>query len=287
MKVNPRAACGSREERSVMSLDFVPARSAIRVLLAGLLLFALAACGSSAYTDVDLQKDLDVQHTHHLSPAAQSFASAPDTMQAPPVYRVGSGDVLEIVFFTHPAQNRFVTVRPDGRITLPYVGELMARGKEPTKLAAEIQKDYSAVLVDPKVDVLLNKIGGRFYVLGQVRNANEFQYERPLTLLQAIAKAGGYNDNARLTNFVLIRADEEGGRFAAVFNLREYMGDRQKVGDIYIQPDDILWVPKDNISRWDNVARKTFTSLLQAEDLVIKGMTIDRFDEVYSNRNFR
>jgi polysaccharide export outer membrane protein len=270
-----------------MSLDFVPARSVVRVLIAGSLLFALAACGSSAYTDVDLQKDLEVQSAQDLSPAAQSLATMPDTMRTPPVYHIGSGDILEIVFFTHPGQNRFVTVRPDGRITLPYVGELMARGKEPATLAMEIQKDYSTVLVDPKVNVLLNKIGGCFYVLGEVRNANEFPYERPLTLLQAIAKAGGYNEVARLTNFVLIRADDKGGHFAAVFNLREYMGDRQKVGDIYIQPDDILWVPKDNISRWNNAAQKAFSSILQAEDIIYRGMTIGRFDEIYSNRNLR
>ncbi len=267
-----------------MSLDFVSARSLLATLLTGLLLFGLAACGSSAYTDVNLHKDLDARSTGQNSPAARIFATAPDTMQAPPVYRIGSGDVLEVVFFTHPAQNRFVTVRPDGRITLPYVGELMARGKEPEKLAAEIQKDYSTVLVDPKVDILLNKIGGRYYVLGEVRAPGEFDYEKPVTLLQAIARAGGYTDEARLSNFVLIRADEEGGRFAAVFNLREYMGERSKRGDVYVQPDDIVWAPKDNISRWDNSARKALTGLLQTQDLIFKGQQIANFDNVYPGR---
>jgi len=267
-----------------MSLDVSSAKFSLLRLWPALLLFGLGACGASAYTDVDLQKDLDVSSPSHLSPEAQTFAAAPDTMNVPPVYRIGSGDELEVVFFTHPAQNRFVTVRPDGRITLPYVGDLMARGKEPTKLASEIQRDYAKVLVDPKVDVLLNKIGGRFYVLGQVKNANEFHYERPLTLLQAIAAAGGYADDAKLSSFVLIRPDEKGGRYAAVFNMREYMSERKKLGDVYIQPDDIVWVPRDNISRWDNAARKAFTGLLQAEDLAIKGLGLADFNSVYGNR---
>ncbi len=269
-----------------MSLEVYSAKRSLLRLWPVLLLFGLGACGSSAYTDVDLQKDLDVPSASHLSPEAQTFAAAPDTMQVPPVYRIGSGDVLEVVFFTHPDQNRFVTVRPDGRITLPYVGDLMARGKEPTKLASEIQNDYSRVLVDPKVDILVNKIGGKYYVLGEVKNANEFSYERPLTLLQAIAGAGGYSNDARLSNFVLIRVDGKGGRFAAVFNMREYMSQRKKRGDIYIQPDDIVWVPKDNISRWDNAARKLFGTVVHAEDMVYKGLQIVKFDEVYPGRYY-
>jgi polysaccharide export outer membrane protein len=270
-----------------MSLEVYSAKRSLLRLWPVLLLFGLGACGSSAYTDVDLQNDLNVESARHLSPEAQTFAAAPDTMQVPPVYRIGSGDVLEVVFFTHPAQNRFVTVRPDGRITLPYVGELMARGKEPTKLAGEIQNDYSRVLVDPKVDILVNKIGGKFYVLGEVKDANQFSYERPLTILQAIASAGGYTDEAKLSSFVLIRADDKGGRFAAVFNMREYMSERKKLGDVYVQPDDIVWVPKDNISRWDNAARKAFTGLLQAEDIAIKGLGLADFNNVYGNKYLR
>jgi polysaccharide export outer membrane protein len=268
-----------------MSFRF-PRSSGLFVKLFPLLgLFIVSACGSSAYTDVNLQHDLSSKR--QLTPQAQSFAAAPDTMQMPPVYRIGSGDVLEVVFFTHPAENRIVTVRPDGRITLPYVGDLLARGKEPEKLAQEIQGDYSKVLVKPRVDVLVQKLGGKFYVLGEVGHSGEFPYERPLTLLQAVATAGGYNDRAKLNNFVLIRTDDRGGRFAAVFSLRDYMSQRKKLGDVYMQPDDILWVPKDNISRWDNAARKTFASLLQAEDIVVRGLTIGNFQDVYSNRNFR
>ncbi len=254
------------------------ALSAVVVLAAG--------CGPSAYGDVDLTHDLDSDA--HPSPEQRVLiASLADTTAGTPIYRIGSGDVLEVVFFTHPEQNRFVTVRPDGRITLPYVGELVARGKEPAQLSREIEKDYSEVLVQPRVDVLLNKIGGRYYVLGEVKRAGEFEYERPLTLLQAIARAGGYSDEARLSNFVLIRNDDKGGRFAAIFDFREYMIEKEKVGDIYVHPDDIVWVPKDNISRWDNAAKKALTGVIQAEDILIRGMGIADFDNVYGKGYLR
>ena len=257
-----------------------------RFLVMGAFAVVMGGCGPSAYTDVDLTHDLDADAQTTPEQAAL-IASLADSTTETLTYRIGSGDVLEIVFFTHPEQNRFVTVRPDGRITLPYVGELVASGKEPARLSAEIEIDYSSVLVDPKVNILLNKIGGRFYVLGEVREAGEFPYERPLTLLQAIAKAGGYNEDARLTNFVLIRNDEKGGRFAAVFDFREYMLTQEKVGDIYVQPDDIVWIPKDNISRWNNTARKALTGVLQAEDVIIRGMGIADFKNVYGRSYVR
>ncbi len=261
-------------------------RGAGAVLGLGLLATLAGGCGPSAYTDVDLTHDLEPEA--EVSPQqAELIASLADSSGQAPIYRIGSGDVLEVVFFTHPEQNRFVTVRPDGRITLPYVGEIIARGKKPAQLSREIEEDYSKVLVNPRVDVLLNKIAGSFYVLGEVRNAGEYTYERPISLLQAIAKAGGYSDKARLTNFVLIRSDDKGGRFAAVFDFREYMMEKEKVGDIYVQPDDIVWVPKDNISRWDNTARKALTGVLQAEDIFIKGMGIADFNNVYGKGYLR
>lgn len=249
-----------------------------------LLLFAVAilcACGPSAYTDVDLTREMDPEFEEEPTPAAESFAAEGDAAPEPQIYQIGAGDVLEVVFFSHPEQNRFVTVRPDGRITLPYVGELVAGGKEPAALSDEIETRYSEVLVEPHVDILMSKLGGRFYILGEVKSAGEYEYERPITIMQAVAKAGGYTATARLTNFVLIRNDGEGGRYAAILNMREYMASQEKYGDIYVQPEDIVWVPKDNISRWDNATRKALTGVLQAQEVIIKTMGIADFQNVY------
>jgi polysaccharide export outer membrane protein len=213
--------------------------------------------------------------------AARVFAAAGDAAAEPAIYRIGAGDVLEVVFFSHPEQNRFVTVRPDGRITLPYVGELVARGKEPARLSDEIETAYGEVLVDPHVDVLMSKMGGRFYMIGEVTTAGEYEYDKPLTIMQAVAKAGGYTSQARLTNFVLIRDDGMGGRYAAILNMREYMSSQEKYGDIYVQPEDIVWVPKDNISRWDNASSKALQGVIRAQDVIIKTLGIADFQNIY------
>lgn len=241
----------------------------------------LSACGPSAYTDVDLTREMNPENEEERTPAAEAFADEGDAAPAPMIYKIGAGDVLEVVFFSHPEQNRFVTVRPDGRITLPYVGELVARGKEPAALSNEIETAYSEVLVEPHVDILMSKMGGRFYMIGEVKAAGEYEYDKPLTIMQAIARAGGYTSEARLTNFVIIRDDGTGGRYAAILNMREYMASQEKYGDIFIQPEDILWVPKDNISRWDNATSKALQGVIRAQDVIIKTLGIADFDNVY------
>jgi protein involved in polysaccharide export with SLBB domain len=258
------------------------------ISLVALTALALAAGCGAPYKDVDLNRG---QVTGNATPgddplastiAAGTTASLPsDSTQS---YRITDGDELEIVLFSHPEQNRFVKVRPDGRITLPYLGELVAQGKTTTDLAQEIQKGYTEVLIQPRVDVIVNQLGGRFYLLGEVRNPGEYAYERRLSLLQAVARAGGFTDTAQLTNFVLIRRRPDGGGVAAILDFRQYIADPKKRGDVEVLPYDIVWVPKDKLSRWDNVARKTFIHMLEAQDVLIRGYGLIDFNNVYKNR---
>jgi len=248
-----------------------------------LLLLPLAAgCGGSAYTDVDLNTGEALgPEGDQRNRASTELMMEMEGAGEDPVYRIHPGDVLEVVFFTHPEQNRFVTVRPDGRITLPYLGEMTARDKHPTDLAQEIQTAYAEVLVQPRVDILVDKMNSRFYVLGEVGRSGEYELDQPTSLLQGVARAGGFSNAARLTNFVLIREDGEGGRYAAIFDFRQYMASREKVGDVPLRAGDIVWVPMDNISRFDNAASKTLQSVVRAEDTVFRALQISNFDEVY------
>lgn len=252
------------------------------------LLATAGGCGGP-YRDVDLNTGRVVgvtagrPDTLSAELAAASLGARAEAAAEP--YHITDGDVLEIVFFSHPEQNRFSLVRPDGRITLPYVGELVAAGRTTSELAAQLQEGYSAVLVEPRVDVLLHQLGGRFYVLGEVRSPGEFPFERRVTLLQALARSGGFTNEAQLTNFVLIRRRADGGGgAAAILDFRRYMADPKKQGDIQLEPYDIIWVPRDKLSRWDNIAKKSFYNILQAQEVVLKGYGVANFDEVYKGR---
>src|SRR5688500_16354631 len=87
------------------------------------------------------------------SPGGQSAGTA-----APASYLFVPGDVIEITVSSHPAYDRTLTIRPDGRLHIPSVGEIVATGLTPAQLAARIQKALDAELVDPKVTVSLKEL---------------------------------------------------------------------------------------------------------------------------------
>jgi polysaccharide export outer membrane protein len=238
-------------------------------------------CGDPAKRDFDLNtgQALDDERQEELA----SLFLGPEEGDEEPTYTVTEGDKLEIVFFTHPEQNRFVTVRPDGRITLPYVGDVVAVGKTPPALAAELQEAYQTVLIKPRVDVLVQEMGAPYYVLGEVAKPGEYTYERRVNILQAVAKAGGYVNGSRLSTFVVLRRTPDAtGAVAAIFDMRQYMADPETFSNVRIRPYDIVWVPKDALSRWDDSTSKLFSGILDAQQVIIRGWSLVNFNKVYA-----
>ena len=254
-------------------------------------LFLLGGCGGSARSDVDLNSGtaaeggLTPEELVELESAFPLMGSGGGG-EAQWTYHIGAGDQLEMAFFSHPDQNRFVTVRPDGRITMPYVGDVAAAGKAPEDLAAELRVAYAEVLVAPRIDVIVQTMGSRFYVLGEVGKPGEFSYDRPIDLMQAIAQAGGYKNTARLTSIIVLRRGEGGDTYAGVFDFRRFLDSETRISNIEVRPDDLIWVPRSAVARWDNAAKQSLSGVIQAETAILQGMQIMRFDDVYQRVRF-
>lgn len=240
-------------------------------------LLLLAACGGGARTDFDVNRGAVDEGS---SAALEAFVAPPDS-----IYRVQIGDRLDVTFFTHPEQNRLVMVRPDGRISMPFVGDVQAAGRPPQEIARELERSYANVLVNPRVDVLVDQVSAEFYVFGEVKAPGRYPLEKPTDLLQALAVAGGYNGMSRLSSIVLLRKGRDGRAYAAVLDFREYMDASRRDRVVQLRAEDIVWVPKDAISRWDNVAAKLLRNVIFAEDVVVRGWTIGNLEEVYRRNN--
>ena len=171
----------------------------LRPALTGLAV-ALLAAGCTT-TPVERQNDLSAKAQSHEAYVASSPKAA-----APARYRLQVGDILDLRFRRTDEVNDIANVRPDGLISLRWVGEVQAAGLTPAELAAQIEKSYAEVLTDPKVDVIVRSFQpSRVYVGGEVVRPGELQLSGSLSALQAIVRAGDFGPDARRDSIIVIR----------------------------------------------------------------------------------
>lgn len=123
-------------------------------------------------------------------------------------YRIAREDVIEVSVWKEPDLSRTLPVRPDGKITLPLVGDVEAEGKTPAELETAVQKKLTPLVRDPRVTVLVHDINGsRVYVTGMVTHPGAFPLRSSMDVLQALAMAGGLAEFADRGEITILRAD--------------------------------------------------------------------------------
>jgi polysaccharide export outer membrane protein len=124
-------------------------------------------------------------------------------------YYIGPEDVLEIIVWRNADLSKVVTVRPDGRISLPLLGDVEATGLTPTQLTANIVTKLKQFKETPTVSVILQQVNSYgIYVLGEVAHPGRFFLKSKTTLLQAITNAGGFAPTAARNKIVIFRWGE-------------------------------------------------------------------------------
>ncbi len=142
-------------------------------------------------------------------------------------------------------------VRPDGRVSVPRIGEIQAAGYSVRTLTAALKAAVTGLMnnpIEPGVD-LLKSTGGRIYVGGQVNRPGVYPLEGAPTALQAVITANGFNDASRLNNVIVMRRNPEGKPFIFKTNLRAALNRGATENDIPLRPFDIVYVPKKTISK--------------------------------------
>jgi protein involved in polysaccharide export with SLBB domain len=163
-------------------------------------------------------------------------------------YIIQPGDELAISFYLNSEFNESVVVRPDGKINLQLAGDLQAAGLTPQALAARLNQAYSSELRSPDASVHVKSTPSRqVYIEGEVSKPKAIVLEPGMTLLQAIADAGGLTDNAS-SDAVVIRRDACGMPQGSVVNLSEAMKKPSSGEDVALMPRDIVVVPRSTIA---------------------------------------
>ena len=131
-----------------------------------------------------------------------------DAQQMVQEYRLAKEDVVEISVWKEADLSRTVPVRPDGKITLPLVGDLPAEGLTCSQLEKSVQDKLSPLVRDPRVTVIVHDVNGsRIYVTGMVTRPGAFPLRSHMTVLQALAMAGGLAEFADRGEITVLHAD--------------------------------------------------------------------------------
>ena len=203
-----------------------------RALGVGLLLLAVTACAGR--TPVDAPQ---ITEAPLPQPEGENLT-----------YRLQVNDLIDIKFWTNEELDERVRIRPDGKISLPYVDDVAAAGLTPAELDAELVKRYSAELASPEITVVVAETGSQVYVGGEVETEGPVRLTGPLTLLQAIQSAGGFLDTARRRQILLIRRPPEGEPVARAVDMRPVLSGADPGLDVALNASDIIFVPRTKIA---------------------------------------
>jgi len=139
-------------------------------------------------------------------------AAAKDTHAfQPQEYRIGVEDVLEIAVWREPELSTTAPVRPDGKVTVPVAGEVAAAGRTAHELEAELAQKFSSRIASPTVTVVVKELNSsRVFVLGEVSKPGGYPMRGSMTVVQALAMAGGMTEFANKSDITILRRGQKG-----------------------------------------------------------------------------
>jgi protein involved in polysaccharide export with SLBB domain len=209
------------------------------------------------------------------------FAVEPDSM---PEYRFGYGDIIEVKFFYNPTFDETLTIRPDGRITLPRMGDVLVVGMTAAQLDELITEKYSEIIREPDVTVILREIGEQVvYVLGEVNKPGGYPLNpNGTTVLGAIAMAQGFMPTAKLSSVIIINKDIYGVPVASRLNLTRAVGGRGRENDPFLQGNEIVYVPATFITQLNQFVDQFFTKMISPFEFYLKG-----YDALHPDKRWR
>ena len=186
-----------------------------------------------------------VTETDPLKMAAPQSDGSPKMDASAPVndktYVIGAEDLLQITVWNSAQLSGGHTVRPDGRISIPLIGEVVAAGKTPLELEAEITEKLKSgnLIRNPSVAVSVTQVKSKkYYLQGEVNKPGAYDLIVPTTVLEALVNAAGFRDFAKETKIRIIR-----GKETFLFNYKQVIKNQKTDQNILLKPGDIIIVP--------------------------------------------
>jgi polysaccharide export outer membrane protein len=152
---------------------------------------------------------------------------------------LGAEDQITVLVYGSAEFSGSHLIRPDGKITMPFLGDVVAAGLSPVELGNVVKERLKKYLVDPDVSVSVNAVNSkRYYIQGEVNKTGAFPLLVPTKVLEALVNAGGFRDFANQKKIVVMRVTGE----RLNFNYREVIRGKKMDQNIYLKPGDIIIV---------------------------------------------
>jgi len=160
-----------------------------------------------------------------------------------PVYQIGPNDILNIHVWQEAELTRDVTVMPDGRISFPLIGNILAQGRTVIELKKIITRKLKNFITAPEVTVIVNESLSRIiYVIGKVDESGPYPLAPDMTVLQALSTAGGFTQWTDRKNILVVRRQGE-KEIQLRFNYKEFVSGKNIEQNIFLKPNDTIVVP--------------------------------------------
>lgn len=158
-------------------------------------------------------------------------------------YTFGAGDILEVSVFGEPEISKKVFVRIDGKISLPLIGDVQATDTTATILAKTISGKLVKFVEDPNVTVILSESKSKvYYILGQIKTPGEYLINQPISVLQAIAKAGGLLEWAKKSKIMIVSRPGSSQKIT-YFDYDDFLGGANIGQNVTINSGDTIVIP--------------------------------------------
>jgi polysaccharide export outer membrane protein len=206
------------------------------------LMFAAALVSASGQETAKTNSPAaDTKQPAKPTQAATTSSSSSGSNQS---YVIGESDILDISVWKDKEVSRTIPVRPDGKISLPLIGEIQASGMTPLQLQNDITQRLKSFLANPEVTVIVtDPRSHHFNIMGQVAKPGTYPLSQSMTVLDAISLAGGFRDFAKATKVYVLRTMPDGTKVRLPFNYKEAIKGNKPEKNVVLSAGDTIVVP--------------------------------------------
>jgi protein involved in polysaccharide export with SLBB domain len=190
-----------------------------------------------------------------VTAAPQQPAPAPAPTASPgpaPDYRIGAGDALDFKFFYNSELNDAMVVRPDGKVSLPLIGDVTVAGRTVMDIEAELRQRYAPSLTRPEINIAVKTFASqRVFVGGEVNRPSAIPLLGPMTAQEAILDAGGPKRTAAMSKVVLIRRSDSGQPTMQILDMTTPKQPSVTAALSTLRAFDVILLPESKIAKVD------------------------------------